>query len=546
MNFSRVRLIALAIVVVAIVMASPVAGQEELMTYAAPDCSYGGEILSIEALDELTVQFTLCVPDPAFPSKVAFSAFAIHPSEHLEATGGGGPELFQYPIGTGPYMLENWDLGNELVLTRNESYWGDPAVEPTVIFRWNSEAAARLVELQAGAVDGIDNPGPGDFEIIENDPNLALYERDGLNIFYVGFNNTIAPFDNLNVRLAISQAIDKERIVANFYPPGSSAAMQFLPPFLVPGYTPGFEPLPYDLDAARQLLADSGLELPLEVTLYYRDVVRTYLPNPGVVAQDIQAQLTEIGINVTLEVVESGTFIDGADAGLYGMHLLGWNGDYPDATNFFDYHFGAGATAQFGEKWPEITDTLAQAAQLADPAARDVLYAQVNAYLRDFAVMVPVAHGGSGVAYRASILNAHASPLGNEYFAVMEDPDDDNFVWMQNAEPIGLYCADESDGESLRACEQINESLLSFAIGGTAVEPALAESYEANEDLTVWTFHLREGVTFHDGSAFDANDVVLSYAVQWDATHPLHIGRDGSFSYWSGLFGVFLNAPATE
>ena len=94
-----------------------------------------------------------------------------------------------------------------------------------------------------------------------------------------------------------------------------------------------------------------------------------------------------------------------------------------------------------------------------------------------------------------------------------------------------MYCADETDGKSLRACEQVNEALLSFAVGGTSVEPALAESYEASEDATEWTFHLRQGVTFHDGSSFDANDVVMTYYAQWDAASPLHVGRVGDFYY---------------
>jgi ABC-type transport system substrate-binding protein len=117
---------------------------------------------------------------------------------------------------------------------------------------------------------------------------------------------------------------------------------------------------------------------------------------------------------------------------------------------------------------------------------------------------------------------------------------------MQNAEPIGLYCADESDGESLRACDQIQEALYGYEIGGTAPIPALAEECTPNTDGTLWTCNLRQGVTFHNGATFDANDVVLSYAVQWDAEHPLHIGRDGSFTYFSALFGSFLNPPAAE
>ena len=106
---------------------------------------------------------------------------------------------------------------------------------------------------------------------------------------------------------------------------------------------------------------------------------------------------------------------------------------------------------------------------------------------------------------------------------------------MQNGEPGGLYCADESDGESLRVCEQINEALLGYEINGTEVVEVLAESYEPNDDLTEWTFTLREGVTFHDGSPFDANDVVESYRVVWDAADPRHVGRTGEYVYWGGL-----------
>ena len=125
----------------------------------------------------------------------------------------------------------------------------------------------------------------------------------------------------------------------------------------------------------------------------------------------------------------------------------------------------------------------------------------------------------------------------------MKAGDRDPVVWMQNAEPLSLYCGDETDGETLRACEQVKESLYGYEIGGTATEPALAESCTPNDDLSVWTCTLRDGVTFHDGATLDANDVVVSYAAQWDTQHPLHIGRTGAFEYFPGLFGGFLNPP---
>lgn len=534
--------VVLTLAFAAALMVAPITAQDDLLAFEVESCEYGGAFKAMEALDANTVQFTLCFPDPAFPSKVAFSALNIHPSEHLEATGGGGPELFQNPIGTGPYMLEEWDLGNELVLTRNENYWGEPALEETLIFRWNAEASQRLAELQAGTVDGIDNPGVSEIPIIQDDESLALLPRAGANVFYLGLNNLQAPMDNVNVRLAIAHALDRQKIVDDFYPAGSIAATQFMPPIIF-GFTPEVEPLAYDPAIAMEYLAAAeaeGVELPITLEISYRDVVRTYLPTPGLVAQEIQTQLAAVGIETEIVQMESGAFLDAADAGELELHLLGWGADYPDATNFLDFHFGAGASDQFGAKFDVITENLAQGARLADPEARYPFYMAANEALRDLVPMIPVAHGSSAVAYRAEIGgNPHSSPLGNEYFAVMEDPGDDDFVWMQNAEPIGLYCADETDGESLRACEQINESLLGYEIGGTAVVPALATAFEANEDSTVWTFTLREGVTFHDGSAFDANDVVLSYAAQWLEDHPLHTGRDGNFTYFSAFFTAF-------
>ncbi|MBN1138727.1 MAG: transporter substrate-binding domain-containing protein, partial [Anaerolineae bacterium] len=117
---------------------------EPLFSYAAPNCDYGGEFLSIDAVDELTVRFTLCSPDVAFPSKIAFSAFAINSSDYLEKTGGTG-EIVEKPIGTGPYILKEWRRGDQLIMTKNPDYWGKPGIVDTLVFRWSSEAAQRLV-----------------------------------------------------------------------------------------------------------------------------------------------------------------------------------------------------------------------------------------------------------------------------------------------------------------------------------------------------------------------------------------------------------------
>ena len=121
----------------------------------------------------------------------------------------------------------------------------------------------------------------------------------------------------------------------------------------------------------------------------------------------------------------------------------------------------------------------------------------------------------------------------------MQPADRKTLVFEGNAEPLSLFCADESDGESLRACEQTNESL--YRYDGAKSVPALATECTPSADSKTWTCKLRDGVKFHNGAALDANDVVASYALQWDAKNPLHKGRASLFDYWAGLWGGYLN-----
>ncbi len=508
------------------------------------DCKYGGEIKSIEAVDKLTVKFTFCYPDPAFPAKAAFSAFGIHSAAQLKKTGGGGADLLNSPIGTGPYKLVKWDHGNEMDLVASESYRGPQPKVKNVIIKWNSEAAARWNELQAGTIDGMDNPAPGDFKAIEGNADFKLYPRPSTNIFYLGINNRVKPFDNVKVRQAIAHAIDKKRIVDNFYPPASTAADQFMPESIF-GYTKGAKTNEYDLALAKKLMQESGVTLPIKTTLSYRDVVRGYLPQPGVVAQDLQAQLKQIGIEADIKVMESGAFLDAASAGKLELHLLGWGADYPDATNFLDYHFGKGSSDQFGDKDPKLTAFLDKASQLSNAQERLALYKQANDEIADFVPMVPIAHGGSAAAFKKGVTGVKVGGFAAIQLALTANPGSDKLVWMQNGEPISLFCNDETDGETLFACEQITESLLSYEPGGGAVKPGLAKEWSANKDLTEWTFKLFPNVKFSDGSDFTSDDVVTTWTALWDAANPLHKGRTGAFDYFSSLFGSFLNPPPT-
>ena len=556
LTLRRVLAVSVLLLLTLSLMMAPAAGQDELLSFAAADCDYGGNLKSVEALDSLTVRITLCNTDALFEQKVASLGLSIHPAEYVNATGGEG-DLLTHAIGTGPLKLDYWDRGNEMVFERFDDYWGEPSIEDTVILRWNSEAAARATELRAGTIDGMKFANPDDIPVFRADPNFNLIDIPPLTGVYVAMSNYYAPLNDVRVRKAIAMGIDRERIVDNFFPPGSPLTSDFAPPAVF-GHVPEDGVPGFDQAGAKALLAeaaaDLGFELPLDslvdtrtgearaLTLTWRDVVRGYLPNPGIIANDVQAQLAEIGVIADVQVVESGAFLASANAGNEPLHILGWHADFPDASNFYSCCFGPNNT-QLGEPNPALYEPLVAASQVLDPEERMGHFRQVAKAMSEHVPWVPFGHAGAADVWQVRMIGVHPGLLdGTEEFSRIEDPDDDNVIYMQNAEPISLYCNDTWDGETFRACHQVSEALLDFERGGVAVIPGLAETWSVSEDGKTWTFNLRDGVLFHDGSSLDANDVVVSWQASADCASPNHTGTGHAFAIYKSIFQQFINA----
>ncbi len=516
----------------------PPAEPFEPLVISAP-CE-ANKMKEIAALDEMTVQFTTCKPDPAFLAKAAFTPFFIQPREWIEEKA-GTTELLEHPVGTAPYYIDAWNRGDSVVFKRFDDYWGEPAVAETLVFRWATEGAARLLELQAGTVDHIVKLSPDDYEAVQDDPNLQFLPVPNPNIMYLAMTNTFEPWGDVNVRKAIAMGIDRQRIVDNFYPAGSVAASHFTP-CSIPNACQGEEWYEFDAEAARALLAEAGYPDGFETSIFYRDVFRVYLPEPGLVAVEIQSQLKDnLGIEAEVVVMESGEFIAESTAGnLDGLYMLGWGADYLHVTNFLDFHFSR-SNPQYGDPYPEIYEILEEASTIADEAVTAPMYADANNAIKELIPCAPIAHGAPADAALADVEGAHTAVLGPPSLWKVNPGGRDTLVYLKAAEPISLYCMDETDGESLDGCKMVTEGLYVYDEFGVA-QPTLATSCEANEDSTVWTCYLREGVKFHDGSTLDANDVVRSWEAGMNAASEYHIGNTGAFEYPSYLFDSLMNA----
>ena len=515
-----------------------------------------GEIDHVTAKDQYTVEFGLCHPDASFLSKIAFVTGGIMDKDWIAQTGGKGDALDK-PNGTGPLMVKagDWVKGDHVTLTKFDNYWGDKAKMASYVIRWGTEPSQRLLELKSGTVQGIDNVGPTDIETVKGDTTLQLFTRQALNVLYLGMNNTVAPFGNEKVRQAIAMGIDRQRIVDTFFPTGSEVATHFAPCSIL-GACEGDDWYAFDKTKAQALLKEGldeevkagNLKTPdfPKMKIYYRNVNRAYLPNPPQEAVEFQTQLKDnLGIDAAPTELASGTMVHNFNTGaLDGFFLFGWLQDWPDMTDWVDIHFSQNVLG-FGDTTPylDLSGAIAVAGRVSDESQRKSFYANVNNLIRQHVPMVPIAHAASAVAYTADVQGGYADPNTEERFYTMSVPNKDAFSFMQGAEPLSLFPADESDGESLRFGNQIYQPLYDFELGGVKPIPALADKCEVAADNVTWTCTLHQGVQFHNGAAFDANDVVATYKVLIDAADPNHKGNTGDFYYSYTMWGSLLNPP---
>jgi ABC-type transport system substrate-binding protein len=461
-----------------------------------------------------------------------------------------GADYMFNPVGTGAYIFKEWLPDDRIVLEANPNYWGGAPEIDTLIYRVIVEPTARLLELQAGTVDFVYNIIADDIAVAETDPNLSVYKVPAVNIGYVIMNQAwtnedgVEVFRDLAVRQAVRHAINKEAIVQALYPGTGLPAKNYIPPSLW-GYNDDFEDYNYNPAWSRQLLADAGYPNGFKTELWVMPVSRGYYPDPSKVGEAIQADLAVVGIDAEIVTYDWGTYLQMTREGKHAMAMLGWMPDFFDPDNYLFTFFG-GSDGRWDAVGvppdPVVYERLMQAKTEKDPAMREQLYYEANALIHGAAIGAPIVHSMEVYASNLGLTDYAPHAMFDEWvdFSFAND----TLIIARSGDAVGLDVVDETDGESFMPGTQIYDSLFRFGPTDTKAYPALAESYTVSDDGLEWTFNLRKGVKFHDGTDFNADAVLFNFDRIWDKDHPNRAGHNQGFLYFSWFFGGFKGEVA--
>jgi ABC-type transport system substrate-binding protein len=406
-----------------------------------------------------------------------------------------------------------------------------------VVLRWAATPAERGGALRDAEVDGIDAPDPGDAAGMATLPELVVTPRPGLATAYLGFGagRTFAP---VAVRQAFAQAIDHETVTRAAFPPGSTAATH-VTPCEVPGGCAGTTWYEFNGPAAAAALEAAGFATTTPIVLHAPDVPVPGVPDPAALAAAVRDQLaSSIGVTVEIETLPAGELAAAIASGtVEGLYLGGVASSLADPSGFLEPLFGADATGTAARRAKGTSDALAAAAPETG-AAREAAFASVNDAVRATAPLVPLAHAGDTVAYRADVEGVAVSPLGVDPLGTFVPGDRRQLVVMSGTEPAGAWCAVDPSPGALRLCALVTPGLYAFEGATLGTSPALATRCTPSAGAATWTCRLRSGLEYADGAAVDAGDVVAVVRAQADATSALREALPAeAFAAWDELFG---------
>lgn len=372
-------------------------------------------IKSVDVVDPYTVKFTLNRPLAPFIQNLGMSCFAIASPTALKEK---GVEKFnEEPVGTGPFVFKEWKRNDTITLEKNPNYWkkGYPKLDK-LVFKVIPENTARLTALTSGEIDLMDGLNPDDAQTVKDNPDLQLILRPSMNIGFVGFNVEKKPLDNPKVREALAYAINKPAIVEAFFAGLGEPAVNPMPPSLW-GWNGNIKDREYNLEKAKQLLAEAGYPNGLKLKFWAMPVPRPYMPDGVKIAEAIQQDFKQIGVETEIVTMEWATYLEKTKAGEQEIFMLGWTGDNGDPDNFLatlldKNNIGGNNRTRYASE--EVHQLLMKAQSATTKEEREKLYMQAQEIIFKDVPMVPLAHSTPALAAKKNVINYKPHPKGSE------------------------------------------------------------------------------------------------------------------------------------
>ena len=391
-------------------------------------------VASVAAPDASTVAVTLKSPNSAFLIQMTLTPFGIASPTALEAGNanaadfkdntyatGGTPAM----VGTGPFMFKDWTPGQQVTLVKNPDYWNAAAGGPyldQITFKPITDTTATLNALQSGDVDLAQAISPVDIATVAGDSNLTSIDRgSACNVGVLGMNQTHKPFDNTLIRQAVATAINRQALVDAFFGAAGVVPNNWAPPGTL--FAKDLAMPAYDPEAARALIAQSGVT-DLSFDFYYpSDVTRAYMPDPKGEFEAILSDLEAVGFKPNPKTTPwRPDYLAAESIGKYPMWLIGWNCDWLGIDNFlYTADFGyrgdpVGPNPEFAYKNDAMNQAMLDALTATDEAGQKAGWDKAQDLLLADMPSVPLASGKTPTAAANYVKGFVPSPTLLEVF----------------------------------------------------------------------------------------------------------------------------------
>ncbi|MGY1450738.1 ABC transporter substrate-binding protein [Pseudomonas chlororaphis] len=379
-------------------------------------------IKKIDALDPLTLRFTLDHADSTFLATLSMGFASIYSVEYADQLlkAGTQDKLNSQPIGTGPFVFGRFQKDASIRYKANPDYFaGKPAVD-SLIFAITPDANVRLQKLRRNECQIALSPKPLDVTAALEEPALKVEKTAAFMTAFVAINSQHPPLDKPEVRQAINLAFDKANYLKAVFENTAEPANGPFPPNTwsyakeLPGYA-------HDPAKARQLLAKAGLKDGFQTTIWTRPSGSLLNPNPSLGAQQLQADLAQVGIQAEIRVIEWGELIRRAKAGEHDLLFMGWAGDNGDPDNFLTPQFTCAAVksgTNFARYCDPGLDKLITAGKTTtEQGVRSKLYQQAQTQIQQQALWLPLAHPTAFALTRKDVHGYQVSPFGRQDYS---------------------------------------------------------------------------------------------------------------------------------